>query len=93
MELAGKAEKLAKRLLPLDEEAAERHAFDAFLGELDWTLAAEVQKLGTERWRKSLPLLEGLKNPRRADRLRNGATGQYNAGPDPDPQKGSQRGS
>ena len=43
MELAGEAEKLAKRLHPHDEEAAERHAIDAFLGALE---AAEVQKLG-----------------------------------------------
>ena len=46
VQLAGEAEKLAKRLHPRDEEAAERHAVDAFLGALDWTLAAEVQKLG-----------------------------------------------
>ena len=46
VELAGKAEKLAKRLHPRDEEASERHAVDAFLRALDRTLAAEVQKLG-----------------------------------------------
>ena len=46
MELAGEAEKLAKRLHPRDEEAAERHAVDAFLGALDKNLAMEVQKLG-----------------------------------------------
>ena len=46
MELAGEAEKLAKQLHPRDEEATERHAVDAFLGALDRTLAAEVQKLG-----------------------------------------------
>ena len=46
MELAGEAEKLAKRLHPTDEETAERHAVDTFLGALDRTLAAEVQKLG-----------------------------------------------
>ena len=46
MELAGEAEKLAKRLHPRDEEAAERHAVDAFLEALGRTLAAEVQKLG-----------------------------------------------
>ena len=45
VELAGGAEKLAKRLHPRDEEASERHAVDAFLGALDRTLAAEVQKL------------------------------------------------
>ena len=42
----GEAEKLAKRLHPRDEEAAERHAVDAFLDALDRPLAAEVQKLG-----------------------------------------------
>ena len=46
IELAGKAEKLTKRLHPRDEEAAERHAVGAFLGALDRPLAAEVQKLG-----------------------------------------------
>ena len=46
IELAGEAEKLAKRLHPRDEEAAERHAVDAFLSALDRPLAAEVQKLG-----------------------------------------------
>ena len=46
VELAGETEKLAKRLHPRDEEAAERHAMDDFLGALDRTLAAEVQKLG-----------------------------------------------
>ena len=45
-ELAGEAEKLAKRLYPRDEEAAERHTVDAFLSALDRPLAAEVQKLG-----------------------------------------------
>ena len=46
IELAGEAEKLAKRLHPRDAEAAERHAVDAFLGTLDRPLAAEVRKLG-----------------------------------------------
>ena len=46
MELAGEDEKLAKRLHPRDEEAAECHAIDAFLGALERPLAAEVQKLG-----------------------------------------------
>ena len=45
MELAGEAEKLAKQLHPRDEEAAERHAIDAFLGALERPLVAEVQKL------------------------------------------------
>ena len=46
IELAGEAEKLAKRMHPRDEEAAERHAVDAFLSALDQPLAAEVRKLG-----------------------------------------------
>ena len=46
MELAGEVEKLAKRLHPCDEEAAERQVVDAFLGALEQSLAAEVQKLG-----------------------------------------------
>ena len=46
IELAGEAEKLAKRLHPRDEKAAERHAVDEFLSALDQPLAAEVRKLG-----------------------------------------------
>ena len=46
IELAGKAEKFAKRLHPRDAEAAEIHGVDAFLGALDRPLAAEVRKLG-----------------------------------------------
>ena len=46
VELTGEAEKLAKRLHPHDEEAAERHAIDASLGALERPLAAEVQRLG-----------------------------------------------
>ena len=46
IELAGEAEKLAKRLHPRNEEASERHGVDAFLDALDRPLAAEVQKLG-----------------------------------------------
>ena len=42
IELAGEAEKLAKRLHPRDEEAAERHAVDAFLSALDRPLAASL---------------------------------------------------
>ena len=52
MELAGEAEKLAKRLHPCDEEAAERHAIDSFLGALNRSLAAEVQKLGCRTMEK-----------------------------------------
>ena len=46
VELAGEAEKLAKQLHPRDEEAADRHAIDAFLCALEWPLTAEIQKLG-----------------------------------------------
>ena len=46
IELASEAEKLVKRLHPRDEEAAERHAVDAFLSALGRPLAAEVRKLG-----------------------------------------------
>ena len=46
IELAGEAEKLAKRLHPNDAEAAKRHAVDAFLSALDRPLASEVRKLG-----------------------------------------------
>ena len=46
VEVTGKAEKLAKRLHPHDEEAAESHAIGAFLGALERPLAAEVQKWG-----------------------------------------------
>ena len=46
MELAGEAEKLAKRLHPRDEKAVEHHAIDAFLGAINRSLAEEVQKLG-----------------------------------------------
>ena len=46
MDLAGEAEKLAKRIHPRDEEAPKRLAVDAFLGALDKTSAAQVQKLG-----------------------------------------------
>ena len=45
IELAGEAEKLAKRLHPRDEEAAERHAVDAFLGALDRPLAKVHEKI------------------------------------------------
>ena len=46
VELAGEAEKLAKRLHPRDAEAGESHAIDTFLGAVNRSLAAEVQKLG-----------------------------------------------
>ena len=46
MELAGEAKKLSKCLHPRNDEAAERHAIGAFLGAINRSLAAEVQKLG-----------------------------------------------
>ena len=46
VELAVEVEKLAGRLHPHDEEAAERQAKDTFLNMLERSLAAEVQKLG-----------------------------------------------
>ena len=47
VEFAGEVEKLAKRLHPSDEEAAERYAIDAFLSALERPLTVEVQKLGS----------------------------------------------
>ena len=63
IELAGKAEKLTKCLHPRDEEAAERHAVDAFLSALDRPLAAEVRKLGHTH-------MEGVvADPRRIEKI------------------------
>ena len=45
VEFAGEVEKLARRLHPHDEEAAEWQAMDTFLGALERPLAAEVRKL------------------------------------------------
>ena len=55
IELEGEAEKLAKRVHPRDEEAAERHAVDAFLDALDRPLAAKVQKLGGRTMEEVVP--------------------------------------
>ena len=55
IELAGEAEKLAKRVHPRDEEAAEIHAVDAFLDALDRPLAVEVQKLGGRTMEEVVP--------------------------------------
>ena len=56
VELAGEAEKLAKRLHPRDEEAAERHAIDTFLGALERPLAAQKCKSwGATRWKMWSP--------------------------------------
>ena len=52
IELAGKAEKLAKRLHPRDEEAAERYAVGASLSALDRPLAAEDKHWGIIPWKR-----------------------------------------
>ena len=76
VELTGEAEKLAKRLHPRDEEAAERHAVDAFLGALDRTLAAEVQKLGHRTMEEVVAAArKNRENPGGADRHQDGALG------------------
>ena len=89
IELAGEAEKLAKRLHPRDAEAAERHAVDAFLGALDRPLAGEVRKLGHTQ-------MEGVVADARRSRDSSGAThpsrGQctrIHEPPNSDPEEGS----
>ena len=67
IELAGEAEKLAKRLHPRDEEAAERHAIDTFLGALDRPLAAEVRNLDAAPWKRWFQPLGGSKGSSRSD--------------------------
>ena len=41
-----RSREISQKLHPRDEEAAERHAVDAFFGALDKNLVMEVQKLG-----------------------------------------------
>ena len=60
VELTGEAEKMAKRLHPRDDEAAERHAIDAFLGAIDCSLAAEVQKLGCRTMEEVVPAAQRI---------------------------------
>ena len=93
VELAGEAEKLAKRLHPRDEEAAERHSVDAFLGALEKTLAAEVTETrpsdyGGRRCSRSA----NRENLGGAVRLQGGMPNQHYAGPDPDPEERPQGG-
>ena len=91
VELTGEAEKLAKRLHPNDEEAAERHVIDAFLSALDRPLAAEVQKVGVQYHggsRRSRS--KDRKDPRRARRLQDGAINFVGAGANQDPHPGPQ---
>ena len=83
IELAGEAEKLAKRLHPRDEEAAERHEVDAFLGALNRPPAAEVQKLGCRT------MGEVVAAARRIERiLWNGGAHSVHAEPNSDPHQG-----
>ena len=93
VELAGEAEKLAKRLHPRDEEASKCHAVDAFLGALDRTLAAEVQKLGHKM------MEDVVAAARRIEKILDEQTDtkmerlvKHHAGADPAPEKGSQGG-
>ena len=91
VELAGEAEKLAKSLHPRDEEAAERHAVDTFLGALEKTLAAEVQKLGHRT------MEDVVAAARRIEKILEEQTDSkmeclVNSMQDPDPEKGPQGG-
>ena len=86
VELAGEAEKLAKRLHPRDEEAAERHAVGAFMGALDRTLAFEVQKLGHRTMEEVIAVARRIdKIVEEQTRDQDGALGQHNGIPNPDP--------
>ena len=94
IELAGEAEKLAKRLHPRDEKAAERHTVDAFLSALDRPLAAEVRKLGhTPHRRGSGRCQENRKDPPRAADLRGRECDGDHEPSNTDPKKGSIEGS
>ena len=55
MELAVEAEKLAKRLHPRDEEAAERHAIDAFLGHWSDLWPQKYKSWGAAHWKMWSP--------------------------------------
>ena len=83
IELAGETEKPAKRLHPHDEEAAERHAIDAFLGALDRPLAAEVQKLGCCTMEEVVAAAQWIERI-----LWNGAIHSIYAEPNPNPYQG-----
>ena len=69
IELAGEAEKLAKRLHPRDEEAAERHAVDVFLDAFD-----RSAKIGrSHHGRGGVRCSKDRENPSGATHLWNGA--------------------
>ena len=90
IELAGEAEKLAKRLHPRDQEAAERHAVDAFLDALDRPLAAEVQKLGGRTMEEVVSAARRIERilEERPAHLWNGAAHSVHAEPNSDPYQG-----
>ena len=89
IELAGEAEKLAKCLHPRDEEAAERHAVEAFLGALDRPLAAEVQKLGCRTMEEVVTAARRIReDPRGAAHLWNGAAHSVHAELNSNPHQG-----
>ena len=82
VELAGEAEKLAKRLHPRDEEAAECHAIDAFFGCIGATSrrrGSEVRVLHDGRCGHRGQA--NRKDPRGADGLKDGASDLIYAGP------------
>ena len=83
IELAGEAEKLAKRLHPRDDEVAERHTVDAFLGALDRPLAAEVQKLGCRTMEEVVAAARWIERI-----LEDGTNHPIHAEPDPNPHQG-----
>ena len=92
VELAGEAEKLAKRLHPRDEEAAERHAIDAFLGAINRSLAAEVQKLGCRTMEEVVAAARRIERILgRAARLQDRTTNPVDARPNPNPHKGLEK--
>ena len=74
MELASEAEKLAKRLHPRDEEAAELHVVDTFLGALDKNLAGSL-----DNGRSSCCSPTDREDPGGTSGLQNGAPIQHNA--------------
>ena len=59
IELAGEAEKLAKRLHPRDDEAAERHAVDAFSALSIARWQRKSRNSAATPWKKWSPLLDG----------------------------------
>ena len=91
IELAGEAEKLAKRLHPRNDEAAERHAVDAFLGALDRPLAAEGGSPETQlphHGRSGRRCSTDRENPRGAAHLWDSTNHPVHAEPDPNPHQG-----